>query len=197
MPSEGGESVVPSKESPEPMTSVDTCPVPFPRRIPVRVVLPVPPFATGKVPVTPVPRGSPVALVRTMVEGVPRLGVTKVGEVANTSAPLPVSSVTIPASSEEVSISVPAMMLMPPWRVSSSARVSISVERMMFAPPICVSSSPIVSSSFERRTALSRKLPEIEVVAITEPDALVERRDEVRPVMAKVEVVALVKGCRG
>ena len=110
-----------------------------------------------------------VALVRVVFPE--RVVFERVGEVANTRAPLPVSSVTIPASSEEV---------------------SISVLRIRFTPPARVSSSPIVSSSFERRTALSRKLPEIEVVAITEPDALVERRDEVRPVMAKVEVVALV-----
>ena len=32
--------------------------------VPVEVVTPVPPFATGRVPVTPVLRGSPVALVR-------------------------------------------------------------------------------------------------------------------------------------
>lgn len=36
----------------------------------------------------------PVALVKTTALGVPRSGVTKVGEVAKTSAPLPVSSVT-------------------------------------------------------------------------------------------------------
>jgi hypothetical protein len=38
--------------------------------------------------------GSPVALVRITAEGVPRFGVTKVGEVAKTSTPEPVSSVT-------------------------------------------------------------------------------------------------------
>jgi hypothetical protein len=58
------------------------------------VEVPDPPLATGNMPVTPVVSGSPVALVRTAAEGVPRAGVTSVGDVAKTSAPEPVSSVT-------------------------------------------------------------------------------------------------------
>lgn len=54
----------------------------------------VPPFAVGRMPVTPVVSGKPVALVKTAADGVPRAGVTSVGEVANTNAPVPVSSVT-------------------------------------------------------------------------------------------------------
>jgi hypothetical protein len=50
-------------------------------------------LATGNIPVTPVVKGKPVADVKTKVEGVPKLGVTKVGEVAKTAEPLPVSSV--------------------------------------------------------------------------------------------------------
>jgi hypothetical protein len=38
-------------------------------------------------------RGSPVAFVRTAALGVPRFGVTKTGEVANTAEPVPVSFV--------------------------------------------------------------------------------------------------------
>jgi hypothetical protein len=60
---------------------------------PVEEVTPVPPLATGKVPVTPVESGNPVALVITPEEGVPKAGVTNVGLVANTLAPVPVSSV--------------------------------------------------------------------------------------------------------
>jgi len=60
----------------------------------VDVARPVPPLVTGKVPVTPVVSGKPVALVRTSVEGVPRFGVVSVGEVPKTNAPLPVSSGT-------------------------------------------------------------------------------------------------------
>jgi hypothetical protein len=53
----------------------------------------VPPLAVGKVPVTPVVKGKPVALVNVALVGVPNTGVTNVGEVANTAEPVPVSSV--------------------------------------------------------------------------------------------------------
>ena len=68
--------------------------VPFPNSTPVSVVAPEPPLPTGRVPVTPVESGRPVALVRTPADGVPRFGVTRVGDVANTNDPVPVSSVT-------------------------------------------------------------------------------------------------------
>ena len=51
-------------------------------------------LVTGRFPVTPVVSGRPVALVRIAADGVPKSGVTSVGLVANTSEPLPVSSVT-------------------------------------------------------------------------------------------------------
>ena len=38
-------------------------------------------------------KGNPVALVKVTDVGVPKIGVTKVGEVANTAEPVPVSSV--------------------------------------------------------------------------------------------------------
>lgn len=41
-------------------------------------------------PLTPVVMGKPVAFVRVADDGVPSAGVTSVGEVANTTAPLPV-----------------------------------------------------------------------------------------------------------
>ena len=44
----------------------------------------------------------PVILVPTRADGVPRAGVTKVGEVANTLAPVPVSSVRAVANCAEV-----------------------------------------------------------------------------------------------
>ena len=46
--------------------------VPFPFNTPVSVDAPVPPFPTGKVPVTPVVKGSPVAFVSVADAGVPR-----------------------------------------------------------------------------------------------------------------------------
>jgi hypothetical protein len=65
--------------------------------VPVEVVTPVPPLATGSVPVTPVVSGRPVALVRTPEDGVPNAGVISVGLLAKTKAPEPVSSVTAEA----------------------------------------------------------------------------------------------------
>ena len=56
-------------------------------------VNPVPPFATGNVPVTPVDNGNPVQFINAPADGVPMFGVVRAGEVANTSAPDPVSSV--------------------------------------------------------------------------------------------------------
>jgi hypothetical protein len=44
-------------------------------------------------PDTPVEIGRPVAFVKVALVGVPRIGVTRVGEVANTNEPEPVSSV--------------------------------------------------------------------------------------------------------
>ncbi len=57
-------------------------------------VLPVPPLAAGKVPVTPVERGKPVAFVSVRELGVPKAGVTSVGLVDNTRLPDPVDVVT-------------------------------------------------------------------------------------------------------
>ena len=50
--------------------------------VPVDVVTPVPPLATGSVPVTPVVKGSPVTLVITPLAGVPNAGVVSVGLVS-------------------------------------------------------------------------------------------------------------------
>jgi hypothetical protein len=53
-------------------------------------------------PDTPVEIGRPVQLVRVPEDGVPNAGVTSDGEVANTNAPLPVSSDITPANCNEV-----------------------------------------------------------------------------------------------
>ena len=58
--------------------------------LPVLVVTPVPPLATGRVPVTPVVSGRPVAFVSTAAEGVPKAGVVSEGDVERTSDPDPV-----------------------------------------------------------------------------------------------------------
>ena len=58
------------------------------------VLVPVPPLATGKTPVTPVVSGSPVAFVNTAALGVPKAGVVNVGDEDKTTLPLPVEEVT-------------------------------------------------------------------------------------------------------
>jgi hypothetical protein len=57
---------------------------------PVEVVTPVPPLATGRVPVTPLVKGKPVAFVNVTELGVPKAGVTNVGLVSKTTLPDPV-----------------------------------------------------------------------------------------------------------
>ena len=70
----------------------------------------MPPLAIANVPVTPVVSGRPVAFVNVTDEGVPRIGVTSVGLVANTMLPEPVvelpSAVTVPLVGN-VSVVVP------------------------------------------------------------------------------------------
>lgn len=57
---------------------------------PVEDVTPVPPFATGRVPVTPNVKLTFVQFDRLPLVGVPNAGVTSVGEVERTTDPVPV-----------------------------------------------------------------------------------------------------------
>jgi hypothetical protein len=76
-------------------------------------VIPVPPLATGKVPVTPVVRGRPVKLVATPEAGVPNAGVTKVGLFDRTTEPVPVEEVTPvpPLATGKVPVMSPVLIL--------------------------------------------------------------------------------------
>ena len=58
------------------------------------LLMPVPPLADGKIPVTPVVNGSPVQFVSTPDVGVPSNGVVNVGDVDSTTDPVPVDVVT-------------------------------------------------------------------------------------------------------
>ena len=75
------------------------------------VVAPVPPFAIGKVPVTPVDNGKPVAFVNTPDAGVPKAGAVKVGEVkvlfVKVSVPANVAKVP-EAAGKVIAVPVPA-----------------------------------------------------------------------------------------
>ena len=48
------------------------------------------------------PEAVPVQFVNTPPAGVPNSGATNIGEVANTKLPLPVSSLILPANSDDV-----------------------------------------------------------------------------------------------
>ena len=121
--------VVPNTSAPEPVSSVTAAArlaldgVPRKVATPVpREVMPVPPLATGSVPVTPVVRGSPVTLVITPLVGVPSKGVTNVGLVDNTLLPLPVEVVTpvppLATANVPPKVNVPVVVIGPPVSVS-------------------------------------------------------------------------------
>jgi hypothetical protein len=105
---------------------------------PVEVVTPVPPLATGSVPVTPVLRGKPVAFVSVAEAGVPNAGVTSVGLVANTKAPEPVSPVTAAAKladegvPKNVATPAPKDVRPVPPEVAASGESSVKLGRWLF-----------------------------------------------------------------
>jgi len=68
---------------------------------PVEVVVPVPPFAIGSVPVTPVVSGRPVTLVIVPEVGVPSAGVTSVGLLSVGLLSVAVAIVGLVASTTE------------------------------------------------------------------------------------------------
>ena len=86
------------------------------------------------------PEAVPVIFVPTRAEGVPRAGVTRVGDVANTSAPDPVSSLITPASSAEVvaakaeSLSVVTTKVLEAGTVVPLSVVVLEDERLVKAP---------------------------------------------------------------
>lgn len=102
-----------------PLILIEAVPVRFvtvplegvPNAPPLTTGAPAEPTLTARAVATPVPKpdtpveiGRPVAFVKVALDGVPRAGVTKVGEVANTSAPEPVSSDTAAAKFAELGV---------------------------------------------------------------------------------------------
>lgn len=94
-------------------------------------VLFVPPLAIGNVPVTPVVNGRPVPLVSTIADGVPKAGVTRVGDVAKTLAPVPVSSVSAVANWSEVNEPSEAAL---PTEVTAPVRLALVVTLPAVSP---------------------------------------------------------------
>ena len=123
---------------------------------PVDVVTPVPPFATGKIPETPDVSGNPIAFDKTTEDGIPKAGVTKVGELLRTTDPLPVDVVTpvppdatgsVPVVNAEVEVAYRAPPLVklvrpvPPFAVPS-VPPSVNVPETVMGPP--VNDKPVV-----------------------------------------------------
>lgn len=90
--------LVPNTKAPEPVSSVTAAAKLALEGVAKNVATPVPR------PATPVEIGRPVALVKTPDAGVPKAGVTSVGDVANTRAPVPVSPVTAAARFAELGV---------------------------------------------------------------------------------------------
>lgn len=97
--------VAPPGADPPPPLLGGVAHVPSPRQnVDVLARVPLLRCETARLPVVPVARGRPVALVNTTALGVPRAGVTRVGELAKTAAPVPVSSVRAVAKFAEVGV---------------------------------------------------------------------------------------------
>ena len=133
-------------------------PAPLPTRIPVRVVTPVPPLATGRVPVTPVVSGKPVAFVSTKAVGVPSAGVVSVGEVPKTATPVPVSSVIAAARFAEEGV---------PSQVATPAPKLVTP-----VPPLATESVPEVITP----AALDCSAPTPYALKVTTPTASIFTR---------------------
>ena len=107
------------------------------------VAVPVPPLATATIPVTldavPVVFWLKVGQVNVPVLklpdcGVPRIGVAKVGEVANTKAPEPVSSVTAAAKLALVGVAKNVATLVPKPVIEPTAGVTVVLVTLVTWP---------------------------------------------------------------
>jgi len=123
----------------------------------VRDACPVPPLATGSVPVTPVVNGSPVALVRVADEGVPKAPPVKYND------PAPVSSEITPANSAEV--------------VDDSADILSEVVTKVFDEGIAV---PLIELAVADPISGATKNGEV-FITKTEPDPVCEATDVALP----------------
>lgn len=107
-------------------------------------------------PDTPVEMGSPVAFVRVAADGVPRLGVVRTGEVANTTEPEPVEAVNeyVPAPVRDMNpvLEKPAIL---------SRQAPLAVEQ--FVPPLDTGTTPVsaVAEMFPHDGALDTPLDTI------------------------------------
>jgi hypothetical protein len=106
-------------------------------------------------PLTPVEIGSPVQLVNVPEDGVPSTGVTSVGDVANTKAPEPVSSVTADAKladdgvPKKVATPAPKLVIPVPPFPAGSVPVTLVVKLTKVVdvepvPPLAIANVPVI-----------------------------------------------------
>ena len=117
----------------------------------VFAVCPVPPFAIGSVPVTPVESGNPVQFVSVPDVGVPSTGVVRDGDVANTSEPEPVSSVTAAARFAELGVARNVATLVP--RPDTPVLIGRPVQ-FVSVPDVGVPSTGVTNVGLVARTTL-------------------------------------------
>jgi hypothetical protein len=175
--------LVPSKVNPDPVANaleLDAYTTP-PDVNDVRFV---PPLAVGKVPVTPVVKGKPVALVNVALVGVPRIGVTSVGLVAKTLAPLPVSSVKAAArlALDGVARKVATFVPSPDTPVLMGKPVAFVKVALVGVPRIGVTKVGEVANTADPEPVSSVKAP-----------ARLEELNEPKDVALPTEVTAPVK----
>ena len=97
----------------EPGATTCTGDVPLPKMtlLTVRDVAPVPPLPTGKVPVTPVDKGKPVALVNVPLEGVPKAPPFTTGAPADPTATAKAVATPVPKPDTPVLIGKPVALV--------------------------------------------------------------------------------------
>lgn len=129
------------------------------------------------VPVTPVVNGNPVAFVNMPDDGVPSAGVTRVGEVAKTRLPEPVSSVT--AAARFALVGVPRKVAIPVPRPETPVEigrpltlVKVPEDGVPSAPPLTMKEPPVPTLT---ASAVATPVPRPDTpVEIGRPVALVK-----------------------
>ena len=121
------------------------------------VAVPLPPFATGSIPVTPVVRGKPIAFVSVPLAGVPSAGAMSVGPLLRTFDPLPVLLVTPVPPCE-----TPRTPVMPPAAIAVAVMVPVPVVDMLLPLPTNIAAVVFVPLL----NALKEGFPNAEVMAV-------------------------------
>ena len=125
---------------------------------PAAVVAPVPPLATGRDPVTPVVRGSPVAFVKTPEAGVPKAGVISTGLVnvllASVSVPANVDKIPVVGKVTDVVAVDVNVVAKAPDVVKLPPKVIVLPVLATPVPPLAPATTPVTLVALPEATAL-------------------------------------------